>query len=288
MLYQFVKILSKTINILPMAVRHSIGRGLGLVFWWIIPAKRRNMAIGNIRRSLNLDESQATLIAKRSTTRFGKMVIDMLYMSNFTPETIQKYVKLEGHEHLTEALSHGKGAIVATSHSGNWELFGAALAMYGFPLVSVAQKQTNSDMDHFINELRTKSGMEVIYKTGVRDMVKILGQGRVVGILMDQDAGPEGVMVEFFGRLSSTPQGAAALGRLKDSPIVPIFITENDDGTHTGTLYPAMWVEKTQDREQDILIMTQKLTTIIEEHIRSHPHEWFWLHNRWKNTPPVE
>lgn len=288
MLYKFVKILSKMINMLPTAMRYGIGRGLGIVFWWIVPAKRKTMAIENIKRGLAVDESQATLIAKRSTTRFGKMVIDVLYTPNYTKETIKEYVKLEGHEHLTEALSHGKGAIVATSHSGNWELFGTALAMHGFPLVSVAQKQTNSDMDHFINELRTQSGMEIIYKTGVRDMVKILGEGRVVGILMDQDAGREGIMVEFFGRLASTPKGAAALGRLKDSPIVPIFITENEDGTHTGTLQPPIWVKKTSDREQDIFRTTQQLTNIIEQHIRNHPYEWFWLHNRWKNAPPVK
>ena len=288
MLYRFVKILSAMINLLPQAVRYGIGRGLGIIFWYIIPAKRKKMAIENIKRGLAVDESQATLIAKRSTTRFGKMVIDVLYMPKLTRETIKKHVKLEGHEHLTEALSHGKGAIVATSHSGNWELFGVALAMHGFPLVSVAQKQTNSDMDHFINEIRTTAGMEMIYKTGVRDMVKLLGEGRVIGILMDQDAGKEGVMVEFFGRLASTPQGAAALGRLKDCPIVPIFITEKDDGTHIGTLQPPIWVEKTNDRTQDILVTTQKLTNIIEEHIRNHPHEWFWLHNRWKNTSSIQ
>ena len=288
MLYQFVKMLAKTINILPKAVRYGIGRGLGIIFWWVVPGKRKKMAIENIKNGLGVDELQATSIAKRSTTRFGKMVIDVLYMANFTPETIKEYVTLEGHEHLTEALSHGRGTILATSHSGNWELFGAALAMHGFPLVCVAQKQTNADMDHFINEIRTQVGMEVLYKTGVRDMVKILGDGRVVGILMDQDAGPEGLMVEFFGRLASTPQGAAALGRLKDSPIVPMFITENEDGTHTGTLHPAVWVEKTKDREQDILTTTQQLTKIIEQHIRSHPHEWFWLHNRWKNTPSAK
>lgn len=288
MLYQFVKIISNMINMLPDVVRRVIGQGLGMVFWWIIPTKRKKMAITNIQRGLEVDKVAATHIAKRSATRFGKMVMDILYSSKFTNQDMEKYVKLEGHENLTAALSHGKGAIVATSHSGNWELFGAALARHGFPLVSVAQKQTNSDIDRFINEIRTQSGMKVVYKTGVRDMVKILGEGQVVGILMDQDAGPEGVMVNFFGRLSSTPQGAAALARLKDSPIVPIFITENADGTHTGKLYPPIWVEKTSDREHDILTTTQHLTTIIEEHIRKHPHEWFWLHNRWKNSPPID
>lgn len=288
MLYRFVKILSNIINMLPYAARLSLGRGLGLIFWWLIPAKRRNMAIKNIELALTVNKAKACHLAKRSTTRFGKMVMDVLYSTKFTQDSIKNYVKLEGEEYLTEALSYGRGVILATSHSGNWELFGTTLALRGFPLVCVAQKQTNADMDHFINEIRTKSGMEIIYKTGVRDMVKLLGEGRVVGIIMDQDAGSNGIMVDFFGRQASTAQGAAALARLKNAPIVPVFITENTDGTHTGIVQPAIWMERTSNREKDILDTTQQLTNIIEEHIRKYPHEWFWLHNRWKNTPSVK
>ncbi len=194
---------------------------------------------------------------------------------------------MEHPEYLTEALSYGKGVVLATAHSGNWELLGASLAMYGFPLVAVVQKQTNGDMDKFINENRTRAGMHVTYKTGVREMVRMLGEGQVIGLLMDQDAHRDGVMVEFFGRLASTPQGAAALARMKDAPIVSAFITENKDGTHEVILHPPVWVQKTSSRDEDLLLTTQQLTNVIEQHIRNASHEWFWLHNRWKSTPPT-
>jgi KDO2-lipid IV(A) lauroyltransferase len=87
--------------------------------------------------------------------------------------------------------------------------------------------------------------------------------------------------------LASTPQGAAALGRLNNAPIVPAFITANPDGTHTAIIHPYVIVEKTADRGEDIRITTQHLTQIIENHIKQHPHEWFWLHNRWKTRPPA-
>ena len=29
--------------------------------------------------------------------------------------------------------------------------------------------------------------------------------------------------------------------------------------------------------------MTQQLATLIEEHIKKYPDEWFWLHDRWKS-----
>ena len=39
-----------------------------------------------------------------------------------------------------KALALGRGGIIATAHSGNWELLGGALALHGFPIVGVAQK----------------------------------------------------------------------------------------------------------------------------------------------------
>jgi KDO2-lipid IV(A) lauroyltransferase len=284
MLYKFVKIISNIVSMLPQAVWRRVGNVLGEVCWLVVPRKRKSMAIENIKCSLAIDKEQAYKIAKRSTTRFGKMFMEVLYMPKLNKENIKHYVHIEHPEYLMEALAHGKGAVLATAHSGNWELLGAALAMHGFPLVAVVQKQTNADMDKFINENRTKAGMHVTYKTGVRDMIRMLGEGKIIGLLMDQDA-HEGVFVNFFGRLASTPPGAAALARMKEAPIVPAFITENADGTHKAILHPAVWVQKTSSREDDILATTQQLTSIIEKHIQTVPQEWFWLHNRWKHSP---
>ncbi|AIF53771.1 lysophospholipid acyltransferase family protein [Pelosinus sp. UFO1] len=285
MLYKFVKIISSIVSMLPQAVRLNIGNLLGEVCWLLVPSKRKTMAVNNIKRSLDADTIQATTIAKRSATRFGRMFMEVLYMPKLSKDNISKYVQIENSQYLKDALSYGNGVIMATAHSGNWELFGAALAMYGFPVVGVAQKQTNADMDRFMIETRTMAGMHITYKSGVREMVKMLGEGRIVGLLMDQDAGRDGVMVEFFGRLASTPQGAAALARMKDAPIIPAFITANADGTHKAILHPPVWVQKTSSREDDILSTTQQLTDIVEQHVRKYPHEWFWLHNRWKHSP---
>ena len=287
MLYKFVKMMSSIISMLPRAVWQSIGTVLGEVCWILLPRKRKSMAIENIMCSLSLDQKQAYQIAKQSTTRFGKMFMEVLRMPRMNKDNIKQYVAIDHPEYLTEALSHGKGVIVATAHSGNWEMLGASLAMYGFPLVAVAQKQTNGDMDKFLNENRTKAGMHIIYKTGVWEMVKMLGEGQIIGLLMDQDAHRDGVLVEFFGRLASTPPGAAALARMKGAPIIPAFITASADGTHKVILHPPEWVEKTNNREEDLLFMTQKLTNIIEQHVRNRSYEWFWLHNRWKNTPKI-
>ncbi|SDD81751.1 lysophospholipid acyltransferase family protein [Sporomusa acidovorans] len=286
MLYYLVKALSRLVCRLPLTIRHTIGIVIGRICWPLVPAKRRQMAVENISCSLGVSYEQAAAIAKASGVRFGPMFMEVLHMPRLKRENIHEYVALTGGEHLEAALRMGRGAVLATAHSGNWELLGAALAMHGFPLVAVVQRQTNAAMDAFINEYRTKAGMHVTYKQGVREMVKLLAAGKIIGLLMDQDNHRDGVFVEFFGRLASTPQGAAALARLNNAPIVPAFITENPDGTHTAILHPPVMVTKTADRTEDIRKTTQYLTHIIEQHIRQHPREWFWLHNRWKTPPP--
>lgn len=284
MLYHSVKLCSRLICVLPANCRRGIGNLLGEICWPLVPEKRRRMAVNNISRSLAVDERAAEQIARQSATRFGRMLMEVLCLPKLNPGNIGQSVRLEGKDYLTEALSHNRGVVLATAHSGNWEILGASLAMNGFPLIAVAQKQTNAAMDRFINEYRTLAGMHVTYKSGVREMVRMLGQGKIIGLLMDQDAGHDGVFVNFFGHRASTPPGAAALARMKEAPIVPAFITEHPDGTHTVIIHPPVWMQKTADREQDIATATQQLTTIIENHIRRFPQEWFWLHNRWKHS----
>ena len=286
MQYQFVKLFSRLVCWLPDGLRRALGDLIGQICWPFVPGRRRKMAVDNAMMALGFEREAAEEIVKHSAVRFGRMFMEVLSFPKISKDNIRQRVTMLGQEHLAAALDQGRGVVLITAHSGNWEMLGAALAMYGFPIVAVVQKQTNQAMDRFINEYRTLAGMHVTYKTGVREMVSLLGENKIVGLLMDQDAKDQGVFTEFFGRVASAPQGPAALARLKNSPIVPAFITENPDGTHTAIIHPAMQMEKTANRDDDVLIMTKRLNRVVEDHIRAHPHEWFWLHNRWKTSPP--
>ncbi|MDU2063704.1 MAG: lysophospholipid acyltransferase family protein [Sporomusaceae bacterium] len=286
-MYILIKALSKLICLLPSALRYGLGRGLGQFFWLLVPKKRRLLSCENMQQALGIDAARAQKLTKASAVRFGPMLMEVLYLPKVTKETIAAHVTISGEEHMNAALAEGHGVVLATAHSGNWEIMGAALAMHGFPLVAVVQKQTNSAMDQFINEYRTLAGMHVTYKSSVREMVRLLGQGMIVGLLADQDAGPPGVFVDFFGKAASTPQGAAALARLKGAPIIPAFITEEAPGKHRIDIYPAIRVAE-GEREEAIQKTTQAVTKVVEGHIRKYPSEWFWLHNRWKTKPPTE
>jgi KDO2-lipid IV(A) lauroyltransferase len=284
MSYYIALFFSKIFCLLSAGFCRRLGDLLGALTWPIVPQKRKRLATDQIQFCLKVSGQEAERIAKKSWTRFGSMFIEVMRFP-VMKDHIEKYVKIEGRENIEKGLALGCGGIIATAHSGNWELLGAALALSGFPIVGVAMKQKEAGMDRFINDYRRLVGMHVTYKTSVREMFSMLKEGWIIGLLMDQDASRhDGILLEFFGRETNCVQGPASLARFKAAPIFPTFITQNEDGTHTIIIHKPVFVEKTQDKHEDIRRTTAILTKIIEDHIRKYPEEWFWLHDRWKSV----
>ncbi len=272
---------------LPWGLCISIGEILAAIAWFFLPGKRKKIAVDNIRMCLEVSEDEAKRTAKASTLQFGQILMEVLCFPELK-KTMDKHVKVVGLEHLTNYINspdrEGKGAVIMTCHADNWELMGGAFAQNGIPLVGVAKKQKSEDADKFVNEQRTLIGMHITYRSGVREMYKMLDEGHFIGLIMDQDVGKvDGVVVKFFDRATNFVTGAASMSRFREVPIFPAFMHRNPDKTHTLEIFPPLCVEKTKDKREDIRNMTQKLATLIENHVRKYPEEWFWLHDRWKS-----
>ena len=286
MTYYLAVVLSRLCCLLPAGFCEAAVRLLGCMLWPLVPEKRKRMARGNICGCLQVDEDEAERIAKESAVRFGPMLFEVLRFP-VLKKRMDTYVEIEGAEYMREGLALGRGGVIATAHSGNWELLGGALAQAGFPIVGVAMKQKEAAMDRFINDYRRMIGMHITYKSDVREMFQMLKEGWVIGLLMDQDTNRrDGIVLDFFGRETNCVPGPASLARFKNAPIFPVFITRKADGTHRVIIHKPVFVERTKDKHEDIRQTTQTLTKIIEEHVREHPQEWFWLHDRWKSMRP--
>lgn len=282
--YYAMKLLSHLICILPYPAAMALGEGLARLAWHFIPARRKTLAGEQVMRCLGVSAAEAERIARASSLRFGPMLMEVLRYPVMQPH-MSDYVTLTGAvEEVRAAVAVGKGAIFATSHSGNWELMGGAFASSGFPVVGVAKRQSSRGMDRFINEYRTLVGMHVTYRSGVREMFRMIGEGWIIGLISDQDpALRDGIIIDFFGQPTNAFTGAAAIARRCEVPIFPVFIHREADGHHIITVEHGITVEKTDDRAADVRRTTQIVNSRIEAWIRKYPEEWFWLHDRWKS-----
>ncbi|MCH4179083.1 MAG: lysophospholipid acyltransferase family protein [Megasphaera sp.] len=290
-MYIFMKCLSFFICHIPEYMRRSLGSFLGSIFWLFCPGKRKRLAQKQIMDcGITDDAEKAAAIAKASTVRFGPMIIEVLSYPRYTKESLERKITWHGKEYLDQVRDSGEGLLFVTSHAGNWEILGAGLAMEGYPLISVAQQQNSKSADKFINEYRTMMKQHVTYKTGIRDMIRLLMSGHYIGLLMDQDPGYTGIMVRFFGKDTLTADGAAKLAGINNSPIVLGLIHSDGPYHHVIDIMPPVRIYDSEsklskeEKKKIVYDVTQKLNDLLETHIRKYPEEWFWLHNRWKWT----
>jgi KDO2-lipid IV(A) lauroyltransferase len=132
-------------------------------------------------------------------------------------------------------------------------------------------------------------GMRVLHReVAVRGSLKALRRNELVGVLVDQNAGDDGIFVDFFGCPASTAPGAAAFALRTGAAVLPTFGWRNADNTHVVQVDGPVPLVRTGDHEHDLRANTARYTKIIEEGIRRHPEQWFWLHKRWKARPSGE
>ena len=284
--YWAMKALSWVLCHSPKFIRKIFAGLLGSIAWVATPAWRKTMAGENIKECLGVSEERAKEIAEASVRRFGRMLVEVLRFPTLTPENFRKSVNIEGAEYLEAAYKQDKGVILCTGHYGNWELLGAAVALMGYPILSIARKQNNSAMDTFINEYRELTGQKITYNRGENSMLainRIIKDKKILGVLYDQDTGKDGIDVLFFGKPSFAPTGAALLSRIHGAPMLPLFIHNEDDEKFTIRIHPPLYTKKTADRVQDLRKPTEELMLIAEHEIISAPSMWFWIHDRWKD-----
>ena len=254
---------------------------------------RRHTAIAreNLRAAYGdaMPEAERERLLRACWRHFGSITFDALAFPRLDRNAFDSILDVQGIDNLREALSQGRGALVFAAHHGHWEAGAYATGRAGIHAAIIARPMDNPRLDRRLVELRGGAGNTVIPKRrAVRESLRALARGDCVAILIDQDAGPDGVFVPFFGRLAATTPTLAILALRTEAPIVPLFSHVGSDGTisvHIGSVVPT---RPTGDRDADVLRLTAECTAMVERWARQSPEQWLWMHRRWKTRPPGE
>ena len=126
------------------------------------------------------------------------------------------------------------------------------------------------------------------FGSSVRGILKGLKENGFVGIAGDQSFKRKGsVWVDFFGRPALTAQGAAYFHLKTGAPLIPTFTYHQPDGSIKASFEILTPDNLSGNLDEDVLRVTQGITTRLEEEIRRHPDHWLWMHQRWKNNPKI-
>ncbi len=285
MLYNFLMTLSRFVRLLPYDVLLFSGKILGNLYYLLIK-KQRERAVSQMMPALNVSEGEARRLVKLSFINLARNVLDILYMPNLNEKNLSKYIEIDHLERMRDALAEGHGVVVLTGHIGTWEWLSAAFSLNGMPVTAIAKMQPNAEYSRVLDDLRATIHVEIFNRgtNELRAAGRALKEGKILGFLADQDAGPGGAFIKFLGKTASTPMGPAVFSRRFNAPVLPAFILRKEDGRHLVKIGEPVHFEDTGDTDDDLFNFTVKMTKILEDVIRENPTQWLWFQKRW-NTP---
>ncbi len=269
-------------SLMPLGLSRLILAGMGGVAYYF-DSHGRNRALKNLQAAFS-EKSPAEIkrICRGMYRHFGICVAELVKFRRWSAQKLDSMVTFEGFEHLENAFKKGKGVLGVTGHLGNWELMAAAVA-HRLPVAVIGRAVYDERLNNLLNSYREAQGYTTFSRqASPKPILKALKEGKVVGVLCDQDTGVESVFADFFGRPASTPAGPAILAQHTGAALVPFIIRREADGRYKIIGEPEISVGP-----DNIQSVVQQYTSFLEKHIRNNPEQWVWVHDRWK-TKPVE
>ncbi len=275
---------------LPFPWRARLLQNLSLIFGRLAGEARQR--VGNHLQLAFPNESEAWRrdIATKHFRILGRMGAEFLQNPFVDDDFLEKWFVLKP-DAETHRRIYADGGILILGHLGNWEWKGVAITRNGGDLFVLAKRQSNPWSNAWIERMRGSQDIRLIYTDeSPRRILKLLKQKAVIGFIADQDAGKNGKFIDFFGRPASTFQGPAAFARLSDAPLYFLwsYHDEQDRLVYEIQEFPRPDFDHRPDPEAWDAVFTKTWVNMLEEKVKQHPQDYFWLHRRWHTRPPGE
>jgi KDO2-lipid IV(A) lauroyltransferase len=205
------------------------------------------------------------------------------------PYNWQRYVTLVGSDQVVGGLTARRPLLMILGHFGNWEMAGHIIGMFGFRTYAVARTLDNPHLERFLGRFRSGTGQTILDKNAdYEQILAVLRDGGAIAMVADQDAGPRGQYVDFFGRPASTFKSIALLALEYNAAMVVVGVPRiGEPMRYEIAAEEVILPEDYAGRPDAIKAITQRFTAALERMVRRAPEQYFWLHRRWKHQPPV-
>jgi KDO2-lipid IV(A) lauroyltransferase len=280
-------LLARAVAFLPWWSLRRLGGLIGFLAGSVLRIRRAHVEASVRRAGIGRPDH----VARAMYASLGTSVFEFLWMVGrrgraFSHVTLSERAEraLEAHGVTTGAA---KAMVIATAHTGNWDVVACASAERRVPLAVITKRLRVAWLDRFWQGERATRGIELLHGVGVlADAVRCLERGRSVAALIDQ--APERTLsvtrTSFLGKLADCDRTPALLSARARVPLALALGYRRPDGTHEIdiplVIHPPprpsrAWVEEA----------TRRLNDELEAFVRARPSQWLWLHRRWKLAP---
>ena len=280
-LYRFIAAL---VWLLPLFVaRLLMGRFFALLGPFSIRANNR------MDRSLTVafpfrDERWRKERRLRTWVNLGKSVADSM-KTKAVQRRLQTHVTYRLQPELASLQQDPRGQLLLMGHMGAWEVAVQIVPKLGRKVMGVHRPLDNPRIEAELQKSRQLAGIEMVSiedRLLVRKGIRHLQVGGMLAIFVDQ-RWARGEMLDLFEQPALTTL-SPGLFQLSTDARVSTLICRRDGLSHfEAILEPLPFKAQDDDtwRQRGRSIM-RAFHGRLEDWVRVHPDDWYWLQDRWK------
>jgi KDO2-lipid IV(A) lauroyltransferase len=266
------------------AARTRLGTILGDLLWWAVIPRRRVTRANLAACFPQLAESERRRIARQCFRNVARAVLDHSVLWRADQGTVERYVRVEGAEHILSAKN--RPLILIAPHFVGLDAGGIRASLLG-RAISIYSKQKNPVWDAWLRQGRQRFNDQVLVArqgADMRGVVRAVKEGLPLFYLPDMDLGAaNSVFVPFFGVPAATIPMVSRIARLTGAKVV-MAVTEMTPGGYVLRIGPP-WADFPGVSIEDD---TARMNREIERWVLKMPDQYLWTHKRFKTRPPGE
>lgn len=269
---------------LPFCWQMWMGKRLGRVLYYVL-CTRRYVAQRNIELCFpELNQVERDRLVKKHFESNGVTLFET-GMAWFMPYwRLRKRFVIKGEDHWRAIQAQNKGALIMAVHFNTLEITNVAInRLFN---MSMSYRPHNNPAYDFVQRHgreRHNPNSEAVNRNDVRGMVKAMKSGGWLWYAADQDYGPKvSEFIPWFGIDAAMVSAPPRLAAMAGVPIVGISYRRLADYSgYEIEFMPAFEQIPSGDNQADLIALNQH----YEQCIRNNPHEYLWVHRRFKTRP---
>lgn len=267
---------------LPLRVVHGLGRFLGLMMYFLSSSYR-----SRIQENLTIAKMYSPQLAKSVAKEQAVQALEAPWVMKRQHHEILAHIHVDACEiqTLKQALSGSKATIFLTPHLGCYEVLPIWVSEQFLKgsdrqLAVLYRVPKKAYLRKFVSQGRASENIVPTSADlkGVRQLLKILKNGGLVGILPDQvPTDGSGVWAPFFNKQALTMTFPLRLAHQFDAQIIMAFAQRIDNGWSLH--FQCLTLHGSDDEK----VRATQMNQWIEALIKQCPEQYLWSYNRYKS-----
>lgn len=285
-----VRLFSRVAYHTPVRVGYTLCDWAGYLLYWRSLRYRR--AVTDNLHHVHNGRIDPLRLRRQTITVFrmsARNFWDLLCLPRMSRAQLQAMLRTRDGDwaQLEQLSATGNGVIIISAHLGAFDFAGQYIMASHFKPLVLTVPTVSPFFFAGVTYLRASMGtrIEIHAPASVRDMVRELRGGGMIGLFADRDFGDSGWTVKLFDAETTLPIGAVKLARQTGAPLVPWFaLREHTSERRRGFSFFSMdpiYIERTANRVADITRGLEEVARLYERQISQAPDQWVMFQPVW-------